>query len=57
MKKVSHHIVEGYLIHRALTDKYEAKQAKLRKETDQGINYKKLIYGDTQKVEAIKHHF
>ena len=56
MKKVSHHIVEGYLIHRALTEKYEAKQAKIKKETDQGINYIKLAYGDENKAGHFKHH-
>ena len=44
MRNVAHHIVEGYLIHRALVESKARKQAKADAHSDKRTGYQELAY-------------
>ncbi len=55
MKDVSHHIVEGYLIHRELVDRAELKQARIDKDSDKKVEYIQLPYPDKATCRPLAH--
>jgi len=54
MKQVAHHIVEGYLIHRALVEDKAWKKAKAEAHLDKKAGYLELTYPDGSQVRGLE---
>ena len=54
MINISHHLVEGYLIHRELTDREDSAQCKAQEGEDKRIRYAPLQYANAESASPLK---